>query len=252
MGQKQKATHFALPIKRERKDQPNVYLDPYLRHKQIVQYYQGLKPSSSIPNKTEVQILKQNHQYTCLIRFLRSDEEECSWESRLARKYYDKLFKEYCLGDFNRYKTGQVGLRWRTKKECISGKGHFNCGNLKCDETEGLRSWEVHFRYTETETIKEALVKIRLCPICSEKLNYKNRVDKRKYVDEAVSKDGKEKKFRILDQNEELRDPEIPGNTEVDNRKDDEQIWSKPFDFDALQSKSKEEEIDQFLAEMFQ
>src|SRR3954466_10164184 len=42
-------------------------------------------------------------------RFVRDENEDLSsWEKRLARKYYDKLFKEYCLADMSRYKEGQV------------------------------------------------------------------------------------------------------------------------------------------------
>ena len=39
------------------------------------------------------------------------------WQRRLAKKYYDKLFKEYALADFSRYKEGKVGFRWRTEQE---------------------------------------------------------------------------------------------------------------------------------------
>ena len=31
-----------------------------------------------------------------------ADDEDGSWEKRLAKKYYDKLFKEYCLADMSR------------------------------------------------------------------------------------------------------------------------------------------------------
>lgn len=29
-------------------------------------------------------------------------------EKRLAKKYYDKLFKEYCIADLSRYKENKV------------------------------------------------------------------------------------------------------------------------------------------------
>ncbi len=43
-------------------------------------------------------------------RFIRedTDNDESVWEKRLAKKYYDKLFKEYCLADMTRYKEGKV------------------------------------------------------------------------------------------------------------------------------------------------
>jgi protein FRA10AC1 len=36
-------------------------------------------------------------------RFVRdAEDDDGSWEKRLAKKYYDKLFKEYCLADMSR------------------------------------------------------------------------------------------------------------------------------------------------------
>ena len=31
-------------------------------------------------------------------------------EKRLAKKYYDKLFKEYCISDLSRYKENKVNI----------------------------------------------------------------------------------------------------------------------------------------------
>ena len=58
----------------------------------------------------------------------------------------------------SRYKEGKIGLRWRTQKEVISGKGQFICGNKKCDETRDLKSFEVNFAYEEDHKKKNALV----------------------------------------------------------------------------------------------
>lgn len=33
----------------------------------------------------------------------------CSREKELAKNYYDKLFKEYCIADLSRYKENKVG-----------------------------------------------------------------------------------------------------------------------------------------------
>ena len=40
------------------------------------------------------------------------DEDDLpnSWEKRLAKKYYDKLFKEYCICDLSFYKQNKVVL----------------------------------------------------------------------------------------------------------------------------------------------
>lgn len=32
----------------------------------------------------------------------------CGREKELAKKYYDKLFKEYCIADLSRYKENKV------------------------------------------------------------------------------------------------------------------------------------------------
>ena len=107
-------------------------------------------------------------------RFLRSEEDEndTSWESRLAAKYYARLFKEYAIADLSRWKDKQLGLRWRTEREVVSGKGQFMCGAKGCDATAGLASFEVPFSYTEAGERKQALVKLRVCAACAEKLNH--------------------------------------------------------------------------------
>lgn len=53
--------------------------------------------------------------------------------------------------------------------------GQFTCGSLRCDETKGLQSWEVNFAYMEQGEKKNALVKVRLCERCSDRLNYKKK-----------------------------------------------------------------------------
>ena len=67
-------------------------------------------------------------------------------------------------------------MRWRTEKEVVLGKGQFICGNKICEEKDNLKSWEVNFEYKEAkEEKKNALVKLRLCPECSDKLNYHHK-----------------------------------------------------------------------------
>lgn len=107
-------------------------------------------------------------------RFLRSsdDDNDTSWESRLAAKYYSRLFKEYAIADLSRWREKQLGLRWRTEREVVSGKGQFTCGAKGCDATDGLASYEVPFAYTEDGVSKQALVKLRVCASCGAKLNH--------------------------------------------------------------------------------
>ncbi|RKP23117.1 folate-sensitive fragile site protein Fra10Ac1, partial [Syncephalis pseudoplumigaleata] len=109
------------------------------------------------------------------VRDLDEDERTLTWEQRVAKRYYDQLFKEYCLADLRYYREGKVAMRWRTKHEVVHGKGKFVCGSIHCDKKEDLTSWEVNFAYMEEGTRKNTLVKLRTCPRCSDKLNYRKR-----------------------------------------------------------------------------
>ena len=107
-----------------------------------------------------------------------------SWEQRLAKKYHDTLYKEYALADMSRYREGAVGLRWRTETEVFDGKGQFVCGAKGCNADAELASFEVNFAYDEGGGArKNALVKLRLCPGCAAKLNY--RREQRRAADDA-------------------------------------------------------------------
>ncbi|XP_038046835.1 protein FRA10AC1 homolog isoform X2 [Patiria miniata] len=154
-------------------------LTAYGRHKELVNnyllYYPDAKEQlfkrNTANDKTDLDVIRENH------RFLwePKDEAETSWAKKLAKRYWDKLFKEYCITDLSRYKENKIALRWRIEKEVAEGKGHFSCGNKRCAEREGLRSWEVNFAYAEHGEKKNALVKLRLCPKCSYKLNYHHK-----------------------------------------------------------------------------
>ena len=56
------------------------------------------------------------------------------------------------------------------------GAGQFVCGSIDCAEKTDLRSWEVPFGYVEAGEKRLALVKVRLCPACSDKLNYRKQM----------------------------------------------------------------------------
>ena len=56
---------------------------------------------------------------------------------------------------------GKVGMRWRSEKEVISGKGQFSCGARGCDESRSLATYEVPFGYEEAGQKKQALVKVK-------------------------------------------------------------------------------------------
>ncbi|KAL7275048.1 hypothetical protein RUND412_002014 [Rhizina undulata] len=174
----------------------------YARHLQAasayVHYYGGSVPA---PEKfrNERDILEENHQ------FIRDDDDDVeeggegggSEERVLARRYYDKLFKEFAVVELGRWRARQIAIRWRTKSEVLSGKGQFTCANLSChnkrstldinpselvhtsadtdidpEETKGLKGFELNFSYVEQGKNKNALVKVRVCEECTEKLRF--------------------------------------------------------------------------------
>ena len=102
-------------------------------------------------------------------------QPQLPWEVRLARRYYAKLFREFALADLSKAASeGQVGLRWRTEAEVVSGTGQFTCGcrrtpgGGRCAATAGLASFELLFAYVEAGASKAALVKVRACPECAQ------------------------------------------------------------------------------------
>lgn len=208
-------------------------LDAYTRHKKLINdyvlCYQGAtdKFKRKTENyKTDHDIIKENH------RFLWEDEDDAStWGEQLAKKYYDRLFKEYCLCDLTRHKEKKIGMRWRTENEVVLGKGQFFCGSVNCEKRDGLDSWEVLFGYVEQGEKKSALVKLRLCERCSKKLHYgyKGKMPLKKVL--------KRKKDVVRDDERE----------EVDGEKD---VWKQPLKVEE-EEQSKEDAFEEFLEELF-
>lgn len=47
--------------------------------------------------------MRDNH------RFIWTDDDDAdTWEKQMSKKYYDKLFKEYCICDLSFYKQAKV------------------------------------------------------------------------------------------------------------------------------------------------
>ncbi|KAK2536053.1 Fra10ac1 [Columba livia] len=194
-----------------------ISMDAYQRHKKLVNdyilYYGGKMEDfrrSGENDKTDLDVIRENH------RFLwnEDDEADMNWEKRLAKKYYDKLFKEYCIADLSRYKENKFGFRWRHEKEVISGKGQFSCGNKHCDEKEGLKSWEVNFGYVEHGEKKNALVKLN----------------------EVSSEDS--------DNSDKDSD-----NSDAQDGPSDSDFWKGPLQ--EADEKSREEEFDEYFQDLF-
>ena len=61
---------------------------------------------------------------TRLYRFLRADDEEpkdLSWDEKVAKKYYDSLYKEFAVCDLKHYKSGNVRLSCSWTKSATAG-----------------------------------------------------------------------------------------------------------------------------------
>ena len=242
-------------------------LNAYDRHKLLINeyflYYSGATKEvkrDATHDKSDYDVIKSNH------RFLWDDDvndAELTWEQKLAKKYYEKLFHEYCICDLSRYKENKVAMRWTTENELKTGKGQFICGGRKCDERELLRTWEVNFAYVEEGQKKNALVKVRLCPDCSYKLNYhhkKKEVTKKSKKHKYNKKNKKQKRKRSseksndsTDSNSDEEDEETKNakkrKTEKEIEKKASEIWSAPLQIE--QEKSREEDFSEYLEDLF-
>ena len=251
-------------------------MDAYSRHKALVNRYllaygRGIEhiQRSTANDRNDYSILREQH------RFLWEDSQEAdTWEKRLAKTYYDRLFKEYAISDLSRYKENKIALRWRIEKEVVEGKGQFVCGNKHCSEREALESWEVNFAYVEQGEKKNALVKLRLCSECSDKLNYhhkRKRWNKQPTTATSGSSDHSKKKHRKhkkkhkktkgekYEWKEKRSSDESNSGSERDEAEsskpsgqDDEPggsaVWSKPAE--VFLEKSKDEEYDEYFKDM--
>ncbi|KAI3364830.1 hypothetical protein L3Q82_001016 [Scortum barcoo] len=89
----------------KRKREEEILQKPFQkgRHSQVAHRSLHSNEVDRAKDKTDLDVLRENH------RFLWRDEDEddMTWEKELAKKYYDKLFKEYCIADLSRYKENK-------------------------------------------------------------------------------------------------------------------------------------------------
>ena len=264
-------------------------MDAYSRHKVLVNQYlltcgQGIEhfSRSTEKDRNDYTVLREEHKF-----LWESSDSVDSWEKKLAKTYYDRLFKEYAIADLSRYKENKIALRWRIEKEVVAGKGQFACGNKHCLGREELQSWEVNFVYLEQGEKKNALVKLRLCPECSAKLNYhhKRKLWKTSSKDEHKKLSKKQKSSKKHHKKHGRREHESssrkknhrreksPSDSEQSSSGDSDlkdtqstsqsgkastsedgggnhgdEIWSKPPE--AFLEKSKEDEYDDYFKDM--
>ncbi|KAK6104608.1 Folate-sensitive fragile site protein Fra10Ac1 family protein [Brugia pahangi] len=194
----------------ERRKQRLMTLDVYTRHKELINQYYLCYPGATAKlqrdtsrDRTDYDVLKDNH------RFLWDDDElmkaaEKSWEARLAKRYYDKLFKEYCIADLSQYKKNRIAMRWRTEREVRSGKGQFECGN-KRSHASSQKSEETA-EQTNTSDVQQ--------PAVSEETS--EEVEQN--IDEKLEKDNL---MEIWRKSPEDTDPEKIAEQELDDFLDD-------------------------------
>lgn len=143
---------------------------------------------------------------------------------------------------------------------CCFWEGQFECGAKKCTEKEGLRSWEVNFAYIEHDEKKNALVKLRLCPECSYKLNYHHRKKEIKAKRKAKRTDDnvavkRRKSDECTSASTESSNVEMPTAEATDSSEpknssaDDSNVWTKPLP--VTEEKSREDEFDEYFEDMF-
>ncbi|KAH9363967.1 hypothetical protein HPB48_006069 [Haemaphysalis longicornis] len=124
-------------------------------------------------------------------------------------------------------------------------------------DNAGLRTWEVNFAYFEKDEKKNALVKLRLCPKCSFKLNY--RFQRKELTKTKAKRSSTESKLDVASESKKARLEKSGGRLtriktldrdgEKDEKGTEESVWSKPAA--AEDEKSQEEEFDSYLADMF-
>lgn len=111
-------------------------LNPYELHKHLINEYILTKPGATkllqrdtSRDKTDRDVLREHH------RFLWEDGDTVdSWEKQLAKKYYDKLFREYCIADLSRYRENKVSgwLLWAVQTNGMDIKMDVFWPNSEC------------------------------------------------------------------------------------------------------------------------
>jgi len=70
-------------------------------------------------------------------RTAKATAKTTTWQERMVARYDEHLYREYALADMRYARQGKLGLRWRTKREVIAGKGSSTCGNKHCPSLIG-------------------------------------------------------------------------------------------------------------------
>ncbi|GBP85403.1 Protein FRA10AC1 homolog [Eumeta japonica] len=139
-------------------------LNAYELHKYLVNIYclnakgaTGFLKRDTSRDRTDLDVIRENH------KFLWEDDEVAdTWEKQLAKKYYDKLFKEYCICDLTRYKENKSRERGGIEIDSKIGIG------IETVRESGIRTRSVigienkSRTVTETGSVSSNEIEIRL------------------------------------------------------------------------------------------
>jgi len=193
-----------------------------LRHQELMAILQRHPKEKSLIDSVSLEYeLAPAHQFVRSVEY--DEQHQSDWRLRMARRYYERLNKEYAICDLSRYAQDQIGLRWRTSDEVISGKGQFVCAAKKCSIKVELHSYEVPFRYKEDSVDKLELVKVRVCFECAQKLFHKkieSMKKKRKVVGKKKSESDKKKRRK---RRKEGREEEVGEQEEQKGEEEEEE-----------------------------
>lgn len=139
--------------------------------------------------KSDFELLREHHR---LIHEAPSEGEPVTWEEKLARDYDAKLSKEFAICDLSQSNRGKLGLRWRTEREVVIGKGETSCAERKCSSRLGIAPYEVLFDYKEQGEHKQILVKVVLCTSCAEKLAHYYAIRRALKTERTISRPAKQ------------------------------------------------------------
>ncbi|KAG0723703.1 Protein FRA10AC1 [Chionoecetes opilio] len=146
-------------------------------------------------------------------------------------------------------------MRWRIETEVIGGEGQFTCGEKRCLEQEGLRTWEMNFSYLEQGVKKNALVKLRLCHNCSYKVNYHHKrrevtkLRKRKHREDPEKRQKKRKEEAEEGTEEAQEGSSGSGEAEAEAKASLDDIWKGPAKL--TDEKSRDDEFEEYLEDLF-
>ncbi|XP_048234226.1 protein FRA10AC1 isoform X3 [Ricinus communis] len=173
--------------KEERKQQYQSYirgLNAYDRHKKFLNDYvsfYGKENSTNLklPIKTDKDTLREGY------RFIRTaeDDMDTSWEQRLVKRYYDKLFKNTPLSLLRTSEDMPDWLEMEDREGSYIWESSYAVTNIVMTKMiyQAMSNYlQVNFSYFEAGENKQALVKLVACKRCAEKLNYKNRKEKQR------------------------------------------------------------------------